>query len=74
MLMLDSKLSVNFSNFLASCSAAKLDIPFHVSYLDDEGEEEGDLLEVLRLEDRLVEEEDSCCSYCEEGGEAEGIG
>ena len=74
MLMLDNKLSVNFSNFLPSCAAAKLDIPFHVSYLDGEGEVEGDLLEVPRLEDRQVEEEDSCCSYCEEGGEAEGIG
>jgi len=44
------------------------------SCLDGEGEVEGDLLEVPRLEDRQVEEEDSCCSYCEEGGEAEGIG
>ena len=73
MLMLDNKLSVNFSNFLPSCAAAKLDIPFHVSYLDGEGEVEVDLMEVQRMEAHQVEE-DSCCSCCVEDVEAGGIG
>ena len=42
-------------------------------YLDGEDEVEVDRLEVQRLEDPQVEE-DSCCSWCVEDGEAEGIG
>ena len=77
--MPDSKLSVNFSNFQPSCTAAKLDIAFHHRvqvadpYLDGEDEVGEDRKEVPRLEAHQ-EEEDSCCSWCEEDGEPEGIG
>jgi len=43
------------------------------SCLDGGDEVEVDQMEVQRMEDPRVEE-DSCCSWCVEDGEAEGIG